>query len=193
MGCYHQFCCCCCCHKWRIPIDIRQPVSFGIALVIEFFFCEVYMLVSIMFLIMYVGICTYFWSCIEDLSTIVEHHSGDIKQRIMMKRLLVQFITLHMDLYKYSFRKEYRFLNIIIEHLAILPHFFAIDKVKKVSNIVRSLPWHIRMMTMFEDIISAPIFFQLPLFGLHLAVILFKIEHVRFFLQFFNDFFSKFF
>lgn len=131
MGCYHQFCCCCCCHKWRIPIDIRQPVSFGIALVIEFFFCEVYMLVSIMFLIMYVGICTYFWSCIEDLSTIVEHHSGDIKQRIMMKRLLVQFITLHMDLYKYSFRKEYRFLNIIIEHLAILPHFFATDKLKK--------------------------------------------------------------
>lgn len=39
---------------------------------------------------------------------------------------------------------------------------------------------------MFEDIISAPIFIQLPVFGFHLAVIFYNIEYVNELAFFFN-------
>lgn len=36
-------------------------------------------------------------------------------------------------------------------------------------------------MEIFENIISGPIFLQVPVFGLQLAIILYQLEHVRLF------------
>lgn len=84
-----------------MPFNVHTPVRFFIALVAEYLVCVCYMVVSIIFLLLYVGICTYFWSCIDDLSSIIAESEESTDQRITMKAKLVQFIDLHRHLYKY--------------------------------------------------------------------------------------------
>lgn len=75
-------------------------MSFGIALFAEWFFIEVFLVISILFLIFYVGVCTYVRPCIDDLVANIEQHSDTVVERISIKWKLVQFIELHKHLYE---------------------------------------------------------------------------------------------
>lgn len=118
----------------RIPIDTRQPLTFGIAVFIEYLLTQSFISVSIIFLTFYICICTYFWSAIDDLSALVTFQAVDTDQRIAAKKAFTQFVTLHINLF--------------------------------------------RILSMFEGVIAAPMFFELPIFGLTFAILLYQLENV---------------
>lgn len=85
----------------RVAIDTRQPVTFGIALLIDFFFAAVFIGMGCTFFIYYVGMCLYTRPFIDDLAVIMKLHSTTTKQRISINEMFLQFMQLHEDLYKY--------------------------------------------------------------------------------------------
>lgn len=87
--------------RHRIPYDTRQPVSFGVALLVEWLFIQIFLVISIVYLIVYVGFCSNFRTCTVDLTAIVQHPDVPIEQRILMKEKFVQFVVLHKHLYTY--------------------------------------------------------------------------------------------
>lgn len=88
----------------RIPMDTHQPVSFGIALLIEFSVVFALLEITAMFIIIYISVCTYVLTLIDDLSSImiIERTETAIEQRISQKENFLRFIQLHKDLYKCS-------------------------------------------------------------------------------------------
>lgn len=104
-----------CMFNRRLSIDGRQPLSFGIALFIEFILIETYMSVSIVFLIIYISISTYIRPFIDDLSAIIEPRSVVTEQRTSIKKRFVQFIELHEELYKYHDSGSFlRYFHLIV-------------------------------------------------------------------------------
>lgn len=83
-----------------LPFDTRAPTTFGLLLIFETVYCELFMMITIALLAFLVSISTYFRPCVNDLATILSdvgaHGNG---QRIRMKEKLVQFIELHLHFY----------------------------------------------------------------------------------------------
>lgn len=82
-------------------MDTHTPVRFGITLFIEFFVCEFFIQVSTQLQIFYVSISTYFCQCIDDLEAIIGQKIDSIERCVSMKAKFVQFIELHVQLYRY--------------------------------------------------------------------------------------------
>lgn len=84
----------------RMPFDVHTPVRFGAILAIEFSLCSIYMLMSMGFLMFYISVCTHFWPCITDLTSIIGRLNGNIKRSISTKLIFAEFINMHLQLYK---------------------------------------------------------------------------------------------
>lgn len=146
----------------RLPLDTRKPGQLAIALIGEFTLLQAFVAISMLFLVTYISILTYFRPIIDDMSSILELQSKSIEDRISSKKEFVEFIRLHKDLYEYSISSFYLlFLFNIFTHLACV-----------------TLPIDIRLLERFEPIVTLPLFLQFPVFGIMLAVMLYQIEHV---------------
>lgn len=199
----------CCIWNHRLPYDTHQPVSFGIALFAEYLQCQIFLSISITFMIFYISICMYFRSFMEDLSMIIEPEDKAMDQRSPIKQKFVQFVQLHEHLYGYvniyyfviypSFEPGVKMFthdrisckmivkSEIRNRRYIHMHQFARSmKVNQHTKQIHFLNCCIlflrssmnRILRKFESIISVPIFFQLPVFGLVLAIILYQVEDV---------------
>lgn len=113
-----------------------------------------------MFQTIFVSTCTYVRPIVDDLEAIIELEDMAIEQRISIKERLVQFVELHEHFYEYG-KTIFLNFNLIWVFSCFSYHLF------------------IRILDKIERILSVPLFLQLPLFGLILAVILYHLEHVN--------------
>lgn len=85
----------------RLPFDARRPVPFGFVMLAECFLVYNFLVISMMFQIMYINICTYLRPIIDDLAAIIDVQTMAIEQRITIKEKFLQFLELHSHLYEY--------------------------------------------------------------------------------------------
>lgn len=103
-----------------------------------------------------------------------------ICQRLLSSIAYARNNAFHAKTILYSLLSCIRIYTSILIGTLIYTFVFTIQ----VKHLIVSLSIDIRMLRMFERIISIPIFLQLPVFGIILAILLYQIEHVRFILKF---------
>lgn len=144
-----------------MPTRAATPYGFTAIMLTELCVCRSYLMVALAFAALYCTICSYIWSCVEDLSMLVARSNHSLVVSKPVKEKLLQFIRLHLQCYRWCFRSR-----MCPSHVWILTannlHISRID----------------RMMEMLERVMSAPIFFQIAIFGFQTAVCLYQIEHV---------------
>lgn len=83
-----------------MPFDTNAPVGFEVALVFDVILCWSCLITAVAFLAIYVSICTYIWSFIDDLAIIVANSNGIAEYGDQVKMHSKQFVDLCVDCYR---------------------------------------------------------------------------------------------
>lgn len=89
-----------------MPFDGRSVLGFEVAILIDTFFCITFLYGAAAFFLIYFSICTNIWSCIDDMSFIVERLNANIDNKIGVKEKIKQFLAFHLDFYGLVFFLE---------------------------------------------------------------------------------------
>lgn len=83
-----------------MPFDTTTSHGFVANILLEWVIIENAVMVPIAFMAFYVGVCTYFQPCLDDLRAILMDARDDVSERISIKQQLVQFIELHQQMFR---------------------------------------------------------------------------------------------
>lgn len=83
-----------------MPNLSRTPLGFAVVLVIELCVCRSFLMVALAFAALYISVCSYIWSCVEDLAMIIDDSNMKLDEKLSIKSNLLQYIRLHMQCYR---------------------------------------------------------------------------------------------
>lgn len=97
----------------RLPFNTRGPMGFNIAILIDMYLCWTFLIGSVAFVIVYVSICTFFKSCIDDLATIISTLDANMPRSRSVENKLKQFIELHLKCYRWVINRfDFHFVDV---------------------------------------------------------------------------------
>lgn len=81
----------------RLPLT---PLGFEIAVILDLWFCFVYIMVSLTFAAIYLSAYNNIQACYNDISLLVTRSNENIAQNISIKGTFNQFFDLHLHCYR---------------------------------------------------------------------------------------------
>lgn len=152
----------------RSPFFTKYPLGFIIAVAIDTIFAAIFIVAFKAFTTIYVVISTNIEAIANDISTSVARLNANIAHANICHELK-EIVKLHLHTYRWD-------KPILLELLLIWRAF-----LKKKLHLK-----YIRLIEMLEYIIRAPIFYQIAVFAMQLAIFLCLIEAVSNFKQVIN-------
>lgn len=141
----------------RLPFQPDNPYGFAVAILIDLCILCAGTISILSFITIYAGVCLNIKSCIEDIAMSSSQANEKILRHQSIRNDLKQLIIFHIHYYKWDWNPNN--FQRLEEHEWLVICFY-------------------RIMEMLEVIIRAPIFFQISIFCMQLAVILFTLENV---------------
>lgn len=121
-------------------------------------------IVGMAFFCLFVSICMYIWSLIADLEIIIFCSNKNIQQNRPIKLQCKRFIQLHLDCHRWTWAfNDFCILN---------------KTLTFVTHRRNSTTFSVRIIATLEKIMSIPVTFQLPTYGVEFAIVLFHLENV---------------
>lgn len=139
-----------------LPFDTRTFAGFTTAVIFNVIIATSLAQFCAAFGALYAGICSFIKPCIDDVSMVIDHINANVDEKLSFRDEMIQIIQLHSNCYRHV--KSFYLLNI-----AVCWWIYAL-----LHSILSKL----------ERIIRAPVFFQISIFGLQTAILLFQTEIV---------------